>query len=281
VEKKRMKKREVAYLGPIGTYSHLVAEKRFGTSARLVPFPTILDVCEFVARRPERFGIVPIENSSGGAIYETVDILIENKPRIRIEEELSLNVALALLGRKNEKIKVLYSHFAPLEHCSKWIRKSLPGAERRTVGSTAAAAIQAAGWPGATALGNRRLARIYGLDVLAYPVQSDLPNLTVFYCVSGRHGTPSGTEKTTLAVRLPNTPGSLCNFLDIFRARRINLSRLISRPVRGCPREYAFLIDVNGGLRSPGMSEALKAARKTTMEMRVAGSYPARKPYSS
>jgi prephenate dehydratase len=276
-----MKPEEVGYLGPIGTYSHLVAEKRFGRSARLVPFPTIMDVCEFAAGHRTRFGIVPIENSSGGAIYETVDILLQNEPRIRIEEELSLNVAISLLGRRGEEVRVLYSHFAPLEHCAAWVRKNLPRAERRSATSTAAAAIQAAGWPGAAALGNRRLARIYGLDVLAHPVESDVPNLTVFYTISGASGMPTVADKTTLAVKLPNTPGSLCAFLETFRDKNVNLSRLISRPIRGSPREYAFLIDVSGGARSAAVRSALVTAKRTTTEMRVVGSYPTRKPYSS
>lgn len=90
---------EVAYLGPIGTYSHLVAEKRYGRNCKMIALPTILDVCSFASGKTSRHGIVPIENSSGGAIYETVDILLANKPKVHIKEELSLDVKLALLGR--------------------------------------------------------------------------------------------------------------------------------------------------------------------------------------
>ena len=107
---------EVAFLGPLGTYSHLVAEKRFGRKSTLIPLPSILDVCSYVSRHGERHGVVPIENSSGGAIYETVDILLTNRPKVHILEELTLNVHLALIGRKNTRLDVLYSHFAPMEH---------------------------------------------------------------------------------------------------------------------------------------------------------------------
>jgi len=272
---------EVGYLGPMGTYSHLVAEKRFGRRARLVPLPSVLDVCSFVSRHPQRRGIVPIENSSGGAIYETVDILLANRPRIGIEEELSLNVSLALLGRRGEKVSVLYSHFAPLEHSQVWLKKHLPKATHRVVASTAAAAVHAASEMNAAALGNRRLARMYGLDVLAYPVQSDVPNLTVFYVINGGRAASGTPEKTTLAVKLPNTPGSLCSFLDRFRNEDVNLSRLLSRPIRGCPREYAFLIDLVGGTSEQHVRRAMRAARRTVAEMRTVGSYPTRSPYSS
>ena len=98
--------KKVAFLGPLGTYSHLVAEKYFGRQVKLVPCSTILDVCSFVAGSRTRSGMIPIENSSGGAIYETVDILLENKPRITIEHEVSLDVRLALLGKPGETVQI-------------------------------------------------------------------------------------------------------------------------------------------------------------------------------
>ena len=125
-----MSRQSVAFLGPTGTYSHLVAEKVFGRKIDPRPLPTIMDVCSYVARSRDRVGVVPIENSSGGAIYETVDILLAGKPRIHILEEVSLEVNLALLGKEGDRIGVLYSHFAPLEHCASWIRKNLPRVRR-------------------------------------------------------------------------------------------------------------------------------------------------------
>lgn len=272
---------EIAFLGPPGTYSHLVAEKRYGRNCKMVPLSTILDVCLFVSRKPSRRGIVPIENSSGGAIYETVDILLANKPRVYIEEELSLDVKLALIGRKDEKIKVLYSHFAPLEHCIAWLRHYLPRVQRQIVTSTAAAAERVSKEPNAAALGSRKLAGIYCLDILEYPVEADTPNITLFLAISGRKRALPGSSKTTLAVKLPNKPGSLCTFLEAFRNEGVNLSRLISRPIRGCPREYAFLIDIEGCPFSPKVKRALALAEKLSVQLRIAGSYPYRRPYKS
>jgi len=272
---------EIAYLGPEGTYSHLVAEKRFGKGHKMVPLPTIHDVCAYVARRSTRRGIIPIENSSGGAIYETVDILLAGKPRIRIAEELTLDVKLALLGREGEPVRALYSHFAPLEHCAAWIGEHLPDVSKQVVDSTAAAARAALTTPGGAALGSRRLARIYGLNILEYPVQADIPNLTAFLAIGETAESVRGRAKTTLSVKLPNEPGSLCTFLDTFRTENVNLSRLISRPIRGCPREYAFLVDIDGARDVPRVRRALAAARKVSVEVRVVGSYPLRRPYSS
>ena len=272
---------DVAYLGPEGTYSHLVAEKRYGKDARLIPLPSIRDVFTFVAEKPVRRGIVPIENSSGGAIYETVDILLANHPAACITEELWLDVRLALLGHKGERPRILYSHFAPLEHCTTWIRKNLPRVERHAVGSTAIAAQMASGDRRCAALGSRRLAELWGLDVLEYPVQADVPNQTVFLAIGGRRVMQPCSTKMTLAVKLPNVPGSLCTFLETFRNEGVNLSRLISRPIRGCPREYAFLVDIDGSPTEAHVKWALGHARKASVELRIAGAYPVREPYSS
>lgn len=273
--------REVAYLGPVGTYSHLVAEKRYGQKCRLTPLPTVLDVCTYVSNHPDRHGVVPIENSSGGAIYETVDILLENRPRIHIEEELSLDVKLALLGHKGEKIKSLYSHFAPLEHCDAWLRRHLPRIQRHAVPSTALAAQIASQERNAGVIGSRRLARLYDLTVKKYPIAADVPNLTVFIAISGAKKNLKNRNKTTLAVKLPNIPGSLCTFLEAFRNENVNLSRIISRPIRGCPREYAFLVDIQGSTSLPRVVRALSVARRTCVQLRIVGSFPSRYPYKS
>ncbi|MCX7591863.1 MAG: ACT domain-containing protein [Kiritimatiellae bacterium] len=270
---------EVAFLGPLGTFSHLVAEAYYGRRKRMVPLPTILDVCAFVSKSGSRRGVIPIENSSGGEIYETVDILLANRPRIHIEAELSLEVQLALLGHKGWKIKTLYSHFAPLEHCASWLKRHLPHVQRHVVASTAADALQAMGDLNAAALGNRKLAEIYRLDILAYPIQADVKNLTIFLAISGRRPAPRRVDKTTLAVRLPNRPGALCTFLEAFRNAGVNLSRIISRPIRGSPRQYAFLVDVDGSPLQPATARALADAKRAADELRIVGYYPCYKPY--
>jgi prephenate dehydratase len=277
-----MTRTPIAFLGPEGTYSHLVAMKRFGNTFHAVPLPTIGEVFAYVSRRPAAIGVVPVENSSGGVIHETIDILMANRPRVAVLEELSLNVRLALLGRQRARILRLYSHMMPLEHCVTWIRRHLPRVEKRVVASTAVAAQTAAGDPAGAALGSRYLAKRYGLSILQYPVEADLPNLTVFLAIGHRAPAASSrTAKTTLAVRLANEPGSLCTFLEAFRVTKVNLTRIVSRPVRGSPREYAFLVDVAGHGDDECVRTALTLARRNDARVRVVGSYPCRKPYTS
>ena len=272
---------EIAFLGPTGTYSHLVATKYFGDNKKMIPLPTISDVCNYVNEKPSRRGIVPIENSSGGAIYETVDILLAGKPKVHTIEEIALNVQLALLGSKNEKIKYIYSHFAPLEHCSSWINKNLPGVEKRVVSSTAVAAKHATEERNAAALGSRTLAKTHILDILEFPVQADIVNMTMFLAIGGSGKTKPRSNKSLLSVHLPNTPGSLCDFLETFRAENVNLSKIISRPIRGCPREYAFLVEITGSPIKASFKRALAAAQNASVSLRLIGSFPCHKSYKS
>ncbi len=270
----------VAFLGPLGTYSNLVAKKRFAM-ARMIPLAGILDVCNFVAGNKDAFGVIPIENSSGGAINETVDILLDNKPPVHIIEELSLDVKLALLGHKDFTPKRLYSHFVPLAHCAPWIAHNLKGIEKHEAPSTSAAAALAAEDLHTASLGSRNLARQYGLDILHFPVATETPNVTSFIVISARPQCLPRGAKITLAIRLQNRPGSLYQFLGILHSEGINLSRLVSRPIRGQRQEYAFLVDLDGDAQSPAIKRALRAAADQTVSMRLCGAYPCHKAYQS
>lgn len=270
----------VAFLGPLGTYSNLVARKRFA-SARMIPLPGILDVCNFVSGNKDALGVIPIENSSGGTINETVDILLDNKPPVHIIEELSLDVKLALLGHKGFTPKRLYSHFVPLAHCAPWIASHLKGIEKHEAPSTSAASALAAEDLHTAALGSRNLARQYGLDVLHFPVATETPNITSFIVISAHPQRLPRSAKTTLAIRLQNRPGSLYQFLGILHTEGINLSRLVSRPIRGQRQEYAFLVDLDGDAQSPSIKRALHAAADQTVSMRLCGAYPCHKSYQS
>lgn len=272
---------KLAYLGPHGTFSGLVAQKRFGNKLEKIPIPGIYEVFEYVRKHRDTVGIVPIENSSGGTIYETIDCLVERRRPLVIREELALQVRLALLGHRGEKIHTLYSHFAPMQHCDAWIRQHLPRVERKEVASTALAAETVASLPQAAALGMREAAKRYHLDILEFPVQPEVPNLTQFVCIGHRPDVQARAGKTSLIITLHNRPGSLCELLEIFRDHRINMTRILSRPIIGQPKSYVFFIDVEGSPAASPLREALIRARKTAESLRLAGAYPVRRPYLS
>lgn len=271
----------VAYLGPEGTFSHLLAQKRFGRKARLIAEPTIADVFAAVTQNRASLGLVPVENSSGGTIYDTVDRLVNAGSSLIIQESLSLNVRLALLGKSKKNIRVIYSHFAPLQHCETYLRKKFPGVELCEESSTASAVKKVVAMPGAAAIGNRDAAKRYGLKVLEFPVKQDIKNVTHFFVLGRHHTLAPNSSKTTIAFTLPNSAGSLYDFLTPFKEKGVNLTRILSRPIVGHPETYIFLADLAGTPRNARVKAALETAARFASSIRNIGSYPVRKTYES
>lgn len=273
----------VAFLGPLGTFSHGVVRRRFHDSRCVVPLRSITDVFVHVAGNANCVGVVPSANSSGGTIYETVENLLSYAGTIFIHEELSLNVRLALLGRQAEPVSVVYSHFAPMVHSRNWLATELPGVEKRNAPSTAEAARMAAAEPGAAALGTREAAEIYGLDVLKFPVEMDNPvaNVTQFFVIS-QEPTPSpNARRSSFIVNLHDEPGSLCSFLEPLKAENINLTRIVSMPKVGVPNAYLFLVDLERKRDDQEMARALERASAACDSMECLGSYSLHETYDS
>lgn len=270
---------EVGYLGPNGSFSHLVAQKRL-PRAKLTPLPSIPEIVDYVRAAPSRRGIVPIENSSGGMILDTVDVLVDRSFNLVVQEELAMHVRLAFLGRKNQEIKAIYSHFAPLHHCGGWIRRNHPAAEVRRVASTSEAVRIAAREKGAAALATRDAAALYHLDVLEFPVEKRVLNVTQFFMLGHQPNARNGTQ-TSLVAALKNRCGSLCDFLKPFASQRVNLKRIVSRNVVGQPNTYVFFVGVEATGRDPSMQRALRQCLSAAVEVRTLGSYPVKRPYFS
>jgi chorismate mutase / prephenate dehydratase len=272
----------IGFLGPSGTFAHLATRQRFGTRHKLIPMPSVKDVFSFVREKPGRLGVVPIENSSGGTIRDTVEALTGNfYPHLFIQESLAVNVRLALLGHDKKHIRVIYSHFAPLHHCETWLRTNFPNAELFSEQSTATAVKKAAGLSDAAAIGAKEAAKRYGLKVLEFPIESGAKNVTRFFVFGQNRGSFAKNSRTTVLVSLPNTPGSLYDFLEPFKNRGVNLTRLISQPVIGKPDTYVFLLDLAGSDDSKNIIKALDESRKIALTVKNIGSYPVRPAYNS
>lgn len=277
-----MARSEIVYLGPEGTYAHEVARKRYLDGRKLRGCESIQEICREVSETPALKGVVPIVNSSGGMIYETVDGLLDSKLALYIEEEIAINVRLALLGRKGKEIRTVFSHFAPFRHCGNWLRKEYPKAEWIEVASTGIAARAAAGTANAAAICNKRAAQIYGLEVLRFPLPGlSEKNVTHFFVIGGKYITLAKSDKTSLAIQLPNKPGSLYDFLKPLADAKMNLSRLISRPIPGRPKEFAFFMDIDESILNPQLKKVIEKLEDYSTEMRVVGSYPSFRIYTA
>lgn len=263
----------IAYFGPEGSFTHMVARRRY-SGHHLVGFKTIPEVFEYLDDTPDAKVVVPIENSSGGAIIPTIDGLIDRAQRVFIEEELSLNVKLALLGHKDRPFEVVYSHFAPLQHCEKWLKRNYPNARALAAPSTSAAAQFAKQEENAAAIGPIQNAELHGLDILYYPIEKDIENVTQFYVISHLHQNSPESKKTSYIVALPNSIGSLCDFLEPFKNARVNLTRIQSRPIIGQPNSHLFFVELEGHEESAAVRDALVGAESAGAVIHSLGSYP-------
>jgi prephenate dehydratase len=273
----------VAYLGPLGTFSHLVARKRFRSDERLIACPSIGAIFQFLLADPTALAVVPVENSSGGTIYDTVDLLIENAGALFVTEEIALDVRIALLGRNGTPVRRIFSHFVQLQHHRDWLRTHYPEAKVEAVSSTAVAAERAAAIKGGAALSAPGAADLYGLDVLARPSLDGKVNVTHFLVLSHRERPPAHPEKarTALAVSFGNECGSLYRFLEPFAKARVNINRIISRPYPGHADRAVFFMEIDGAPGVPAYDGVIQRARKRSLTFAEFGSYPCERRFKS
>ncbi len=273
----------VAYLGPVGTFSHIVARKRFRSDDRLAACPSMGAIFDFLLNDPTALAVVPLENSSGGTIYDTVDLLIENAGSLFVIEEIALDVRIVLIGREKAPVKRIFSHFVQLQHHREWLRANYPKAETEAVASTAVAAERAAAIKGGAALSAPGAAEIYGLDVLARPQVGSKVNVTQFLVLSRQEQRPADPRnaRTALAVSFGNESGSLYRFLEPFAKAEVNINRIISRPYPGKADRAVFFLEIDGAPGLPAYDAVIQRARKRSDALYEFGSYSWKKRLKS
>lgn len=279
----------VSYLGPEGTYAHQIARQRFGSECEFVACASVPKVFSSVKAGETDYGIVPIENSSGGWIFQTVDVLVDDRfpwDRIAVREALSIDVKLGLLvpkGANGAAITKVYSHYAALSHCQEWLDENLSGAEVVPIESTAAAARKAASdGPGSAAIASKEAVELHSaLEIREFPIAVESPNVTQFLMVGERVEDRPENTRSLLAFSLVDSVGALCSFLGPFSENDVNLTRIISRTIKGRPQRYKFLIEIEGRISDDHVADAITKARAHTAFFYDLGSYPVGKTYQS
>lgn len=264
----------VAFLGPLGTFSESAATKHFGHAARLSPQTSIDDVFREVEAGHADFAVVPVENSTEGAIGRTLDLLMTSPLKMCGEVVLRIHQHLMTREPSLDAVRKVYSHAQSLAQCHEWLNRSLPDAQRIPVGSNAQAAQLAAAEAGTAALAGEAAAERYGLPILVANVE-DEPNNTTRFVVLGRHESgASGRDKTSLIMSAPNRTGSLCELLAPFSEVGVSMTRLESRPARHTLWEYVFYVDIEGHRDEPAVAAALAELARRAAYLKVLGSYP-------
>lgn len=266
---------KVTYLGPEGSFSHLAALEKFGRSVQLVPVRDIATVFDQVARSEGDYGIVPVENTTGGAIRDTMECFLWIHGPVKICAEMALPVHQNLLSKTTlERVKKVYSKPQVFDQCRDWLAKNLPQADLVAVGSTTEAALLASRIDGTAAIASSMAAELYHLNVLNPAIEDNPQNQTRFLILGREGAKPTGRDKTSLLFSVSHKAGALVEVLDIFRRFGINMTKIESHPSPSKSWEYFFFVDIEGHHKDENMTAALEEARQHTRELIVLGSFP-------
>jgi chorismate mutase/prephenate dehydratase len=264
---------KIAYLGPPGTWTHQASIGKFGHSVAYLPQPNLADVFDQVSRGIADYGVVPIENSTEGAVTHTLDLFADSP--LKICAQVFLPIRNNLMARcPRSEIKALYSHPQVFAQCRNWLGKHFTHTPTVETSSTAAAAEIAARDPGAAALGGSLLAEMYGIEILEHSIQDIATNTTRFLVLSQETCPPTGNDRTSLMFAVKDEPGSLHKALEPFNEFHINLSKIESRPSKQKAWEYFFFVDVRGHCADQDLVAALKRLEKHCSFVKLLGSYP-------
>ncbi len=268
----------IAYLGPQGTYTESAARKHFGAAPALISCASIDEAFRTVEAGNADYAVVPVENSTEGAVGRTLDLLLASS--LKICGEVSLRIHHNLLSRAGAltQVKTLYSHAQSLGQCHEWLNKNLAQAPRIAVASNAEAARMAAADPESAAIAGEAAAECYGLNRLAVNIEDEANNTTRFLVLATHDSGASGRDKTSLLCTTQNRPGAVHDLLAPLAEYGVSMTKFESRPARsfgGGAWAYVFFIDVEGHQQQPQVSAALQALAQRAGFLRILGSYPA------
>ncbi|MBK9496013.1 MAG: P-protein [Alphaproteobacteria bacterium ADurb.BinA280] len=264
----------IGFLGPEGTFSQQAVHKHFGHSAVGMPLSSIEEVFLEVESKNADFGVVPVENSGQGTIQSTLDMFLTSKLKICGEVELRVHQHLLSRSGRLEDIERVYSHPQSLGQCKTWLRQYLPKVEKIPVSSNAEAARRARSADDAAAIAGESAAHVYGLKIVAGPIEDRPDNTTRFLVIGRELFPPSGHDRTSLLVFVRDQPGALYNVLSPLARHGVSMNRIESRPSHEGKWQYAFFIDIAGHVDDESVRAALGELGDFASQVRVLGSYP-------
>ncbi|MEA3489496.1 MAG: prephenate dehydratase [Candidatus Omnitrophota bacterium] len=264
----------VAYLGPELTFTHQASLKKFGSSVKYLSCDNIPDVFRQVENGSADYGVVPIENSTEGAVNHTLDMFIDSPLKICSEIYYFIRHSLLCKRSNMKSITKIYSNPQVFGQCRGWIEKNLSWAKLRDVTSTAKAAEIASRHPDAACIASEIAAKKFQLKVLARSIEDSATNVTRFLVIGKEMSKVSGADKTSIVFSVKDKPGVLHDMLSSFKNNGINLTKIESRPSKKELWKYYFFIDLEGHSETQKVKKALKNLEKKCYFLTILGSYP-------
>lgn len=264
----------VAYLGPAGTFSELAMIKQFGSGVAGEPAASIDEVFRSAETGAADFAVVPIENSTEGAVSRSLDLLLFTPLKILAEVSVPVRHHLLTSSGTLDGVTRIVTHAQTLAQCIGWLNQHAPNLERVPVASNAEAARIASKDPTAAAIAGENAASLYGLTVAAAHIQDDPQNRTRFAVLGAQEVRATGRDKTSLILSVPNRAGAVYHMLTPLAQHGVSMSRFESRPAKMGAWEYYFYVDIEGHEQDPHIATALQALREVCAFFKSLGSYP-------
>tara|TARA_E500000331_G_scaffold75224_1_gene70394 strand:- start:2112 stop:3197 length:1086 start_codon:yes stop_codon:yes gene_type:complete len=264
---------DVYFLGPRGTYSELACKKNFGSSVNSLACKSILDIFKTI-NDENSFGVVPLENSTEGAVNLTLDALQTTELKICGELEMPIKHSLLASQVNLEKIKNVYGHQQSLAQCKNKLSNLLPRIKITPVESSGLALKKAQQGTGNACIAHESFASEHNLKVCKKNMEDEKNNSTRFIILGKNMPLKSGLDKTSIIISLENKPGALSRVLKIFELSKVNLSYIQSRPSKKDKWSYSFFLDFEGHSESIKIKNLLKKLENNSISLKLLGSYP-------
>ena len=264
----------VVHQGVEGAYSHAAAIQYFGEKAEIYHVARFEDAMKEVQLGNADYAVMPIENSSAGAVIDMYDLLTRYDNYIVAETFLPVNHALlGVPGAKLSDVKTVFSPPQALMQCSAFLNDN--GLKQISVENTAVAAkrVVEEGDKSQAAIASEIAGKLYGLELLKPFIQNNQGNTTRFVILANRKVYQKDAGKISLCFELPHTSGSLYNMLGNFIFNHVNMMMIESRPIPGKNWEYRFFVDIEGNLQDAGVKNALRGIGAEAQNFKILGNY--------
>lgn len=263
----------VGFLGPDGSFSHQTALRKFGASVEYEPLTDIVSVFEEVEKGHYDLGIVPVENTTGGDVVDTLDCFIDSHVIVIAEVVAEVHHNLLANCPLNE-VTAIASKPEAFAQCRQWLSSQGRRENFINVASSARAAEMAASEKGLAAIGSTLAAELYNVKVLFANIEDNPNNRTRFFVIGTVPARKSGDDKTAMMFTTRHQAGALADALNVFSEYRVNLTNIASRPSRRRQWEYYFFVEAEGHCQDDNLAKAIEAARSHCGELHVLGSFP-------
>ena len=265
----------IVFQGTEGAYSQAAMQAYFGKDCNSFYVRTFRDAMYAIEEGAADYAVLPIENSTAGAVAQMYDLLVEFENYIVGETILPITHTLAgLPGTNLGDIRRVYSKAEALMQTSRFLDEHSDW-QQISVANTAIAAqkILEDGDKSQAAVCSAYAARIHGLSVLKEGINDDASNSTRFIVVTNQKVFLKEARKISLCLELPHESGSLYHLLSHFIYNDLNMTKIESRPIEGRSWEYRFFIDFEGNLAEAGVKNAIRGLREESRSLKILGNY--------